>query len=246
MIKQRKALIWCIAVILTLGIILGGCVIYVNDYYKANPDAVTAALSSDEVDVKENSRFTAFIPKEETHTGFIFYPGGKVEHKAYYPLMHALAEQGILSIVVQMPLKLAVLDANAALEIKNSYSEIESWYVGGHSLGGSMAASCTYKNENEFNGVVLLGAYSTKDLSKKDVAALSVYGTLDGVMNKEKYANCLSNMPTNFKEFVIDGGNHAYFGSYGEQKNDGEAIITPSEQISITTDQIVAFISLHG
>ena len=42
---------------------------------------------------------------------------------------------------------------------------------------------------------------------------------------------------------VITGGNHAYFGMYGEQKNDGEATITNIEQINITAQKIAEFIN---
>lgn len=41
---------------------------------------------------------------------------------------------------VEMPFRLAVLDMDAAKGIQEHYPEIESWYIGGHSLGGSMAA----------------------------------------------------------------------------------------------------------
>ena len=243
--KQKRLIVW-LSIALAFGIIFIGCAVYVGIYYKADIETVEAFLSSESVAKEECDGFTAFIPNGEVRTGFIFYPGGKVDDKAYYPLMHTLAEYGILSIVAEMPFRLAVLDSNSAMDIKDSYPEIKSWYIGGHSLGGAMAAACTYKNENEFKGLVLLGAYSTKDISEKNVAVLSIYGTLDGVMNFEKYEKCLSNMPRAFTEFVIEGGNHAYFGVYGEQKGDKDAKISNAEQIYVTAGQIVSFISLHG
>ena len=244
MTKKSKALSLCISVVLILGVIFLGCAVYVSIYYRADTDAIEAFLRAESVTVEENDGCTAFIPKSDAKAGFVFYPGGKVEHKAYYPLMHALAEYGILSIVAEMPLRLAVLDVDAAIGIKSNYSEIDSWYIGGHSLGGSMAAACLEKNEDEFKGLVLLGAYSTKDLSRSNCSALSIYGTLDGVMNREKYQKNLSNMPQNFEQFIIDGGNHAYFGVYGEQKGDGIAAIENSEQIYITANKILSFIRL--
>ena len=65
-------------------------------------------------------------------------------------------------------------------------------------------------------------------------------------MNREKYSDSLSNMPNDFTEIVIEGGNHAYFGAYGEQKGDGAATISQAEQIIITASHIYAFINSHG
>ena len=44
------------------------------------------------------------------------------------------------------------------------------------------------------------------------------------------------NLPEGYHEYVIDGGCHAYFGSYGEQDGDGTSTITNSEQIQATVD----------
>lgn len=49
-------------------------------------------------------------------------------------------------------------------------------------------------------------------------------------------------LPKDFKEVVIEGGCHAYFGAYGEQEGDRPATITKEEQIKITTEEIVNFI----
>ena len=58
----------------------------------------------------------------------------------YAPLLHDLAEDGILCVLVKMPCNLAVLDMNAADGIPECFPEVTDWYIGGHSLGGAMAA----------------------------------------------------------------------------------------------------------
>lgn len=243
MSKKQKALRWLIPILLTLGIIFGACAVYVSIYYEADDAVTNEYLSSGSSALDERDGFSAFVPSAKTEIGFIFYPGGKVDHRAYYPLMQTLADYGILSVVAKMPFRLAVLDQNAANEIREEYSEIKSWYIGGHSLGGSMAASHLYKHSDAYKGLVLLGAYSTKGLSKLDVSVLSVYGSSDEVMNREKYDENLKNMPSDFSELIIDGGSHAYFGAYGEQKGDGKASITRDEQIYVTASRIYSFIS---
>ena len=153
----------------------------------------------------------------------------------------ALAERGILSVLIEMPFNLAVLDVNAADGIREKFPQIESWYMAGHSLGGSMAASYMAKHKDDFDGMIMLAAYSTADLT--DSRVLSIYGTEDGVMNFEKYNKYKKNLPENFSEAVIVGGNHAGFGMYGPQEGDGKATITTIEQIEKTVDAILNFIN---
>jgi pimeloyl-ACP methyl ester carboxylesterase len=157
--------------------------------------------------------------------------------------MYALAEEGVVSILVTMPGNLAVLDMNAADGICEQYPEIENWYMSGHSLGGSMAASFIAENSKDFDGIILLASYSTVDLSNSGLDVLSIYGSNDGVLNMEKYSEYMPNLPSDFEEFIIDGGCHAYFGAYGEQDGDGEAEITREQQIEITVNEILEFVN---
>ena len=106
-----------------------------------------------------------------------------------------------------------------------------------------MAASYVSKNTDKFEGLILLASYSTADLGDSGVKVASIYGSLDGVMNTEKYEEYKSNLPADLEESVIEGGNHAGFGMYGEQKNDGIAAIKSAEQISITVDLILNFVN---
>ena len=179
-------------------------------------------------------------PGRHPAAGLIFYPGGKVQAEAYAPLMEACAERGILCVLMRMPGNLAVLDPNAADGIAAEYPEVTDWYLGGHSLGGAMAASCAAKHAEDYAGLVLLAAYSTEDLRGSGLRVLSVVGTEDGVLNREKYEQCRENLPADARELVIEGGCHAYFGCYGAQRGDGTATIGNREQIERTADAIAA------
>ena len=185
------------------------------------------------VQVLNEGSLTVFMP-EEARQGFIFYPGGFVEHTAYAPLLRALCEEGWLCILTEMPFDLAVLNMNAAQGIREKYPQVESWAIGGHSLGGAMAASYTAKHPDDFDTLVLLAAYSTADLSGTDIRVYSLYGSEDQVLNRSKYAQYRANLPASTLEAVLEGGNHALFGDYGTQKGDGAARITPEEQITWT------------
>lgn len=234
--KRIFTAVICIGVI--FAVLVGGTGIYLGDYYKAQVDAPTVFASEKSVTVTTLENGDIVFMPENPRGGLVFYPGGKVEYISYVPLMEACASRGIACVLIEMPFNLAVLDMNGAKGITDTYSEIKNWYIGGHSLGGSMAASYVSANPGEFKGLVLLGSYSTADLSKEDINVLSVYGSEDGVMNKEKYKECLSNLPDDITEVVIEGGCHAYFGMYGEQDKDGEPAISNTEQINKTADLI--------
>lgn len=235
--RKRNIFIITTSIVLTLAIIVGACAIYLGDYYRADNEAIGAFLPQGTTWNEESGRIV--LAPEGATKGFIFYPGGKVEYTAYVPLMQACAEEGILCVLVEMPFNLAVLDVNAADGIQEEYPEIEEWYIGGHSLGGSMAASYIADHTEEYEGLVLLGSYATVDLSDTDLAVLSLFGSEDRVMNREKYDKNKSNLPYDLTEFVIDGGCHAYFGMYGAQDGDGTPTITNEEQIRITVENIV-------
>lgn len=207
--KKRKLKKKWIAAGIFLGLLLvcilaGG--IYLSDYYHA--DAATIARYAPDADVERvvlEDDTIVYIPKAAT-AGFIFYPGGKVEYSAYEPLMKTLANKGVLCMLVEMPFHLAVLDVNAAEGLPERYPEIDNWYIGGHSLGGSMAASYVADNVETFEGIVLLGSYSTADLSMFDLDVLSIYGSEDLVLNKENYEEYKANLPADYIEVVLEGG----------------------------------------
>lgn len=216
---------------------------YVNDYYHADTRAISNYNSeyAQEVEtVKIQDDIIAYVPKGNVNSGFVFYPGGKVEFTSYEPLLKACADKGIVCVVVQMPQNLAIFGIDKGLDVIEHFPTITNWYIGGHSLGGSMAAYCASNNSDIFKGVILLGSYSTNDITNLKV--LSVYGSEDKVMNAKQYRDNADNLPQTKKEIIISGGNHAYFGMYGEQEGDGTATITNVEQINQTAQYIAEFI----
>lgn len=227
-----------------------GSVMYVNDYYAADATAEQAAsdagpYANDAIAVKTIDHMTAFIPPDPI-AGLVFYPGGKVEAKAYAPLMQALAAQGIVSVVCAMPLNLAVFDIDAAQRVQTAFlldfPEVPSWYIGGHSLGGSMAADFVAKHPDDYQGLVLLGSYATVNLSDLDLRVLTIYGSADKILNREAYEQNFTNLPAGSEEVILEGGNHGQFGSYGYQAGDGEATLTPEEQWDQTAEIIAEWI----
>ena len=215
-----------------------GCGIYVSDYYRAEE---TIGVLAPSVSVEISDDRMVFLP-EEAEAGLIFYPGGKVEFTAYAPLMAELAQQNILCVLLKMPLNLAVLDMDAAKGIPEQFPQVAHWYLAGHSLGGSMAASFAGKQPGTYEGLILLAAYSTADLTETGLKVCSLYGDRDGVLNREKYQQYRANLPEDTLELVLEGGNHAGFGSYGPQEGDGTSTLEPGVQLQWTADRILEFI----
>lgn len=187
-----------------------------------------------------------FEPKEENYTvGFIFYPGGRVDFRSYAPYAHAIASQGFLVVIAPMPLNLAVFDSNAASRIIASYSNITSWVVGGHSLGGTMAAQYVYDNPSKIKGLILWAAYpqSETDLSSYSIEVLTVHGTNDGLVSAEQIADSLKRLPSDTVRLEILGGNHAQFGWYGPQSGDNPATISRQEQQDQTVNATINLLS---
>ena len=232
--KKRKALrIAVIAFACLLIAVSGGFYLYTLDYYRASADALRL-LSTDPLVTQEEGNLTLIRATQVSGepVGLIFYPGGKVEASAYLPLLKQLSQQGITCVLLRMPLNLAVLDANAADRVYSRFPEIHTWYLAGHSLGGAMASSYAGTHSAQLKGLILLGAYPLNDA---DVATLAVYGSEDHGLDRAKLA-------TASHKVEIAGGNHAYFGNYGEQRRDGHATITREAQQAQAVDAIVAFI----
>ncbi len=183
-----------------------------------------------------------FESARPTGVGLVFYPGGLIDPAAYAPPMDRVAQDGVFVVIVPMPLDLAVFGSSRAARVMAAYPGIERWMVGGHSLGGAMAAEFASDGTAPVDGLVLLASYSAEstDLSDSGLAVLSIYGTRDGAPPGVFEAS-LSRLPVDTVVSVIEGGNHAQFGDYGPQSGDGEAAVSRAEQQRQTADAIVRF-----
>ena len=181
-----------------------------------------------------------FEPEREPSAGFIFYPGGLVDPAAYAPLMQQLSDSGVLAVIVPMPLNLAVFGIARANDVIGAYPNIDTWIIGGHSLGGAMAAEYVKNNPDAVDGIAFLASYpsNSTDLTAITAAVVSIYGTEDGV-DGAVFEESLGRLPAGASLKVIDGGNHAQFGNYGPQKGDGIATISRDEQQRLTADAIL-------
>ena len=212
------------------------------------PQALNALLSNSQVRVSTQPWLVFEPVGQEPTTGLIFYPGGRVDPRAYAPPAHALASEGFLVIIVPMPLNLAVLDSSRATSVIQNFPDIQSWVIGGHSLGGSMAASFAYNHPDQIKGLVLWASYpaSNNDLSGSAIKVTSIYASLDGLATPDKINASHQLLPPDTTWVQIIGGNHAQFGWYGEQNGDLPATInrqTQQEEIIQATITLLSFLA---
>lgn len=217
--------------LLSLLIILGvGFLLYASDYYPAD-EAARAILQTDST-VLVSEGIIALVPDAESDAVLIFYPGAKVEYTAYLPILEKLRRNGIASVLMKMPFNMAIFNANAADKAFQAFPHAANWFIGGHSMGGAMASSYAAGHKERLKGLILLGAYIHGDVSPEDT--LTVYGTLNAQL--EKHIDYSENV------VIIQGGNHAQFGNYGEQKGDPPGEISRETQQDIAVAAMTRFI----
>jgi acetyl esterase/lipase len=208
--------------------------------YPALPEAAKTAASAQ----RTRQGWLVFGPAQPKNnpTGFVFYPGALVDVEAYAPLAQALAERGITTVIVNMPLNVAILNPNKANEVLAAFPQIQRWAIGGHSLGGSMAGQFLQSHPeltHKIRGLVLWGSRLSAgiDVSALPIQAISIYGTNDGLAPENLgETGRRAGLPVGAQFVPIAGGNHAMFGAYGPQKGDNPAQLSSTE----SQKQIVA------
>ena len=230
--RMRRRYKIVLSALLVLVVAVSGFIVWAETPLGPLPEALEALESDSSVSVTKG-RWLVFMPaRNGAETGFIVYPGGRVDYRSYAPVARGIAAEGYLVVVVRMPLNLAVFGSGAASDVISAFPEVGAWAVGGHSLGGSMAARFVYRNPSAVDGLVLWASYpaSGDDLSDSHISVATIYGTKDGLATYDKIEKSLGLLPQDALIIGIDGGNHAQFGSYGPQGGDNEAIITREQQ----------------
>ncbi len=232
-----------LAVGLLLVVAIAGFVIWAETPLGPMPEALAALQSDAQVQV-EIEPWLTFIPiGRQPEIGLILYPGGRVDARSYAPPVRQIAAAGYLVVIPPMPLNLAFLGANRAEAIMAVHPENRRRVLGGHSLGGAMAARFVYNHPERVAGLVLWASYPANNnpLITLERPVLSIYGTED--MGREAIEASRLLLPVQTQWVVIQGGNHAQFGWYGLQPGDGPASISREEQQAQMVAATLTFLS---
>lgn len=220
--------------------------LFIAVYFRQAPSLTDPALLEGGADfsVSSTPQALSFLPAKPQGRGLVFYPGARVPPEAYAYLGRALAAKGHATIIARFPLGFAVFAPGIASALIEGHPEIGSWIVGGHSLGGAMAASWLHGHPGSASGLLLLASYPPGSASFADsaLAVLSLSASLDGLATPAKIAATRRLLPQSARFVVIEGGNHAGFGDYGRQQGDGQATIDAARQRQAVVDEALAFI----
>ncbi len=232
-------------VVLLLVLSTAGFLIWAETPSQPGAFALAALQSDSKVQVTDHGDYFSFEPLgQKPTTAFLFYPGGHVDFRAYAPILHRIAEQGYLVVLVRVNLNLAFFDIEAGAPALKDFPQVTHWITGGHSLGG-VASAYFVQNHPEIEGVVFWASYPANDqLKNSGIRVLSIYGTEDGGLdNGAKIEQYKAFEPADTEFVVIEGGNHGQFGDYGPQPGDNPATISAESQWQQVTDSTVQFLA---
>jgi len=238
--KKSKKIILIFSIVMSV-IVIFSFIYLSTGNYDAQDLAKEYMVSNDKATVI-NTNGIQFMPVESNGIGIILYQGAKVEVSAYSVEAKILAENGYTVFIPKMLFNMAFFGISKADKIIEDNPSISDWYMAGHSLGGSMAAKYTFKNQNTIDGLILLASYSVDDLSDYQGNVISIVGTKDMGIDKEKLDETSVNLPMDTEFYIIEGANHAQFGDYGVQKGDFVADISLVEQLKLITDKMLEFL----
>ena len=246
----KRILLGLLAVTVLLAL---GFIVWAETPLGPAPEALSALESDSQVTVIVDD-FITFQPANPSTgsgqalqpvTGFIFYPGGRVDYRSYAAPLREIAAQGYLVLLVPVRLNMALFDINAAQPVLASHPEIQNWAAGGHSLGG-VASALFAKDHPEIEGLIFWASYPADDsLRNSGLKMLSIYGTND-MAGMTKFDETKILLTADAKYIVIDGGNHAQFGDYGPQPGDNAATISRADQQAQVIQATVEFLKELG
>ncbi|MGM0651895.1 MAG: alpha/beta hydrolase [Bacillota bacterium] len=206
-----------------------------NQTYPAEKTYLSEIRAKENLAIKEENKVFVITPAEinPTHRAIIFYPGGLVAPEAYlYKMGHVAECLKAPLYVIKAPFNAAIFDVNAAARIMDNYNLDTAW-VGGHSLGGISAARFTAENMDIVEGLFLFGSYSDQDLGNFEGKVISIMGDQDLIINRENYEEAKQNLPPRAKIIEVEELNHSDFGNYGLQSGDGQDSFSEEEVIEL-------------
>ncbi|WP_254839427.1 alpha/beta hydrolase [Natronomonas marina] len=229
---RRNVAITILAVLLGAALLgAAGAAAYFEIGYGPDEAAVSAVETDDSVTVERFDGGTVVRsgPVTPATTGLVYYPGARVNHESYVPTAAGIVEgRDAVVVVVDAPLNLAILSPGSADAAVEAAPAVESWYVGGHSLGGATACRYAAGNAAALEGLVLHAAYCDRDLSGTDLRVLSVLGAEDAVIDAETERQRRDLLPDDATVVELSGVTHSGFGAYGTQRGEGPPPRSPA------------------
>ena len=232
----RRIIVVFVVVVALLAVIFG---MYANTVSLGDRQTALIVWNDPAISVEVTDHSIVMTPTgDSSGRGLVFIPGAKVEPAAYLYKLSGVVEKAGMTVVITKPtLNLAFFDTRPLSVFEADAPDVESWNVGGHSLGGVRA--CQLADDPGVSGLLLFGSYCANDLSGSALETLSISGSNDGLSTPAKIADARHNLPESATLVEIEGANHASFGDYGVQAGDGEATIASATARDEITDAVL-------
>ena len=149
------------------------------------------------------------------------------------------------TVIPEFAADLAVTGKDRADGLIAHYAAGRPVVIGGHSLGGAMAADYAARHADQFSGLILLAAYPPEgvDLTRTSFGSLSLLAEHDQVAAAAKVQAGMTQLSPSSRLEVIPGAVHAFFGRYGPQQGDGVPTVRREQAEEAIIERIVDYLS---
>jgi hypothetical protein len=216
----------------------------------AAPEAIAAMAGDATVRVESTPTRIVLTPITPPKAGLVFLPGGKVDPRAYVPLLRQVSAAGYLVVIVKVPYDIAFLATGDPAKVVAATPSVPRWAVGGHSLGGVAAGIAASQRDSGRSGLLLWASYPLGSLADRtDLTVASISGTADPLTSPTDIQSSRGELPPTTAFTAVQGGIHGYFGDYGAQPGDGTPGVdraTAQAQIATATTTFMAAVSGAG
>ncbi|TYP71242.1 alpha/beta fold hydrolase [Paenibacillus methanolicus] len=217
--------------------------------FEPSDKAILALMSDNRVRVSSSSGWWLLEPVQGVRKspGVIVYPGLLADAAGYSPWARMLAERGYPVYLVKMPLNFSPLATERATRILNEHPQ-ESFVIGGHSLGGAVAARYAAAHRERVKGLFLIASFIDREAGEDvgGMPVLQVAATKDGIVTLNVSDREREQLPGTTEYVNIRGGNHQQFASYAEEWQDYPPAISEAEQLSLTAGALEQWLSRLG
>lgn len=205
----------------------------------AEEGPVAAVRANSAIAVTDTDGGIVLAPADgSADVGLVYVPGAKVEPWAYADKLSGLvAEDGITVVITKPWLNLAFFDLRPLGAFTELAPDVDTWLVGGHSLGGVRACQLA----TDADGLALFASYCATDLAASGLPVISVAGSEDGLSTPGEIADARHLLPEDAEMHEIEGASHSSFGDYGPQAGDGTPTISDDDMRRQLTELVGAF-----
>jgi hypothetical protein len=234
---------WAALTALVLGVVV--FLIWTQLVMPADRAAAQAVFDNPAVTVTDTPDSVVIAPTDGgSQEGLVFIPGAKVDPYAYLATLSGTVEETGMTVVITKPvLNLAFFDQRSLETFTAVAPEVDTWFVGGHSLGGVRA--CMYAADDDVAGLVLFGSYCASAVTDPDLPVLSLSGSEDRLSTPEKIDDTASLLPEDTTFVRIEGASHASFGAYGAQPGDGVPTLSAADSARAITEALSEFVTTN-